>query len=91
MFLWEALMAAMIAVLGVVILTPVGILMFDITIDLFEMPLEFNFAAFDIKSFVLALAVSAACAAMTVIVGGETAITAKRKRKRKEKGENGAS
>ena len=91
MFLWEALMAAAVAVLGVVVLTPVGILLFDITIDLFEMPLEFNFASFDIVSFVLALGVSAVCAAMTVIVGGESAILSKRTIKRKENGENGSS
>jgi hypothetical protein len=55
------------------------------------MPLEFNFAAFDVVSFALALGVSSVCAAMTVIIGGETAIFTKRKQKRKEKGENGAS
>lgn len=91
MFLWEALMVAGVAALGVIVLTPIGILLFDVTIDLFEMPLEFDFAAFDVVSFVLALGVSAVCAAMTVVVGGEMAILPKRKMKRKEKGENGAS
>jgi len=91
MFLWEALMAAAVAAVGVIVLTPIGMLIFDITIDLFEMPLEFDFASFDAVSFVLALAVSAACAAMTVIIGGETAILSKRKMKRKENGKNGAS
>lgn len=89
MFLWESLMAAGVAVLGVILLTPIGILLFDITIYLFELPLEFDSATFDVKSFVFALFVSAFCAAMTVIFGGTSAIEARKNRR--ERKENGAS
>ncbi len=73
-FTYESLIAAVLAVTAAVILCPAGMTIFGFAVIVFELPIEFRFAAFNMPSMLWGCLATAACAALTVWLGYFTVI-----------------
>lgn len=68
-FAAESLFAALTAVIAVLLCIPLGTLFFDLAVDLYELPIEFNIQAFNFKSLVVGCTISIIGAIYTVWLG----------------------
>lgn len=73
-FAYESFLAAVLAVTAAVILCPAGMTIFGFAVVVFELPIEFRFAAFDMPSMLWGCLATGACAALTVWLGYFTVI-----------------
>jgi ABC-type antimicrobial peptide transport system permease subunit len=68
-FAAEALFAAIVAVIVTLICSPIGVLIFDIVVALYELPIEFNVRAFDFNSLGIGCIIGIIGAVVTVWIG----------------------
>ena len=61
--------AAITAVIAALICSPIGALVFDVVVTLYELPIEFNIRAFDFKSLEAGCIIGIVGAVFTVCLG----------------------
>lgn len=68
-FVVESLLAAFVSVIAVFVCSPLGALIFDFAVDLYELPIEFDLRTFDFSSLIVGCIISIIGAMITVWFG----------------------